>query len=82
MVMYGSKPGRELLMLKWVALLTNKGLFKEGKNNIVQAVYEDLKYEDCKIPMITQILQLFKEKYFSGDYDAETAISAMMGLSI
>ena len=35
---------------------------KKGKNNIVLKVYEDLKYENCKIPMFIQILQLFKEK--------------------
>ena len=82
MVMYRIKPGRELLILKWVAILANKVLFKEGKNNIFQTVYEDLRYEDCKIPMITQTLQFLKEKSFSGDYDAETALAAMKVLSI
>ena len=41
-----------------------------------------MKYEDCKIPMITQILQLFKEKSLCEYYNAETALAAMKGLSI
>ena len=32
--------------------------------------------------MIAQILLLFKERSFGGDYDAETALSVMKGLSI
>ena len=70
MMMCRMKLGQELLMLKLVALLETKGLSKKGKNSIVQTVCEDLKYEDCKTPMITQILKIFKEKSFGGDDDA------------
>ena len=69
-------------MLKWVALLATEGLSKEGNDKILLTVCKDLKYEHCNIPMITQILKIFKEKSFSGDGNAETALEAMKGLSI
>ena len=81
-VMYEMEPGQESLIMKRIALLATKGLSKEQKNNIVQTVCKDLDYEDCNIPMTTQILQLFKEKSFGRDDDAETALAAMKGLSI
>ena len=70
MLICGMKLGQELLMLKRVTLLATKGISKEGKKNIVLTLCKDLKYEDCKTPIITQILQLFKEKSFGRDDDA------------
>ena len=81
LTMCGLNAGNEEALPEWVPKMATKGLSLDGKNREIRLACEHLIYEDHKIPLLPQVLKMFREKAFGGDDDGLTAISAMKGLS-